>query len=198
MEIWKGIEDYKGIYEISNIGKVKCLSRDVVSTRFGHIRHYPERIAKVYTRNNGYEFVELSKNGKAKKYSVHRLVAQAFIPNPDNKPQVNHIDGNKISNCVENLEWVTCSENIKHAYKNKLTKPYHNGIPVNQYDMNGVLMASYISVNQASRLTGVDYSSITRSCDGVFKQAGGYKWDMQLEKGKSKYAENRMDGGFDE
>lgn len=120
MEVWEDIKGYEGLYQISNLGRVKCLPKDVVSTKYGHVRHYPERIASTYSRNGGYKFVELSKDGKARKYSVHRLVAKHFISNPENKPQVNHIDGNKANNRVDNLEWVTASENIKHAYENGL------------------------------------------------------------------------------
>lgn len=184
MEVWKDIEGYEGIYQISNQGRVKCLPKDVVSTKYGHVRHYPERIAKVYSRPKGYLYVELSKDGKAKKVSIHRLVAEHFIPNVEDKPQVNHIDGNKVNNKVDNLEWVTASENIKHAHNNSLRGEFHKGIAVEQYTMSGEFVRRFKSINKASKITGIDYSTIKKNCEGIFKQAGGYLW---------RYTEQRLD-----
>ena len=110
MEIWKDIEGYENKYQISNLGNVKSLE---TWTGDKYIRR--EKILKNMVYGNGYYYVCLSKNGKVKKYKVNRLVAQAFIPNPDNKPFTNHIDGDKLNNNVDNLEWCTQSENMKHA-----------------------------------------------------------------------------------
>lgn len=122
IEIWKDIEDYEGLYKVSNLGRVKRLERTDSNGRT-----LKEMIMK--TNKNGdekkgyYERVYLSKDGIKKQMRVHRLVAQSFIPNPDNKQQVNHIDGNKLNNNVNNLEWVTGSENLKHAIDIGLYKP---------------------------------------------------------------------------
>ena len=120
MEIWKDIEGYEGLYQVSNLGRVKsiygwCGNRFVKRTK----------ILKLKINNKGYTKVYLYKNKKSKMFFVHRLVAMAFVPNPNNLPQVNHKDGNKLNNSIGNLEWCTCSENIKHAYKTGL-KHYVN------------------------------------------------------------------------
>ena len=117
MEIWKDIEGYENKYQISNLGNVKSLE-----TWTGDKYIKREKILKNMVYGNGYYYVCLSKNGKVKKYKVNRLVAQAFIPNPENKPFTNHIDGDKLNNNVDNLEWCTQSENMKHASKMGLRK----------------------------------------------------------------------------
>lgn len=117
MEIWKDITGYKGIYQISNHGRLRRIWKKS--------RRNPEGKLKILNcslSNDGYCKADLWKNKKRKTYRIHRLVSFEFIENPLNKPQVNHIDGNKINNHVDNLEWCTCSENIKHAYKTGLKK----------------------------------------------------------------------------
>jgi len=115
-EIWKPIPNFEGLYEVSNLGRVKALKRKKNCNRgWGWIK---EHIMKQTTANSEYYRVPLTNKEHLKKYYlVHRLVAQAFIPNPNNLPQVNHKDGNKSNNCVNNLEWITREDNIKHAYK---------------------------------------------------------------------------------
>ena len=118
-EIWKDIKGYENIYEINNYGYVKSLKR-MVNNRNNYVE---ERIMSLEKTKHGYLRVILSKENTQKKCLVHRLVAKAFIPNLENKPEVNHKDGNKKNNYVENLEWSTCSENIIHSYNNNLRKP---------------------------------------------------------------------------
>ena len=113
-EIWKDIEGYEGLYQVSNMGSVKTLRR-IVAHSTGHNKILNEKVLKGGIYPNGYKFVCLRKENTNKNIMIHRLVAQAFIPNPNNKPQVNHKDGNKLNNCVSNLEWCTPSENLKHA-----------------------------------------------------------------------------------
>lgn len=104
-EIWKWIKDYEGFYQISNFGRAKSFNP----------RYTKPRILTPVLHKNGYLHICLRRNSKSKNFSIHRLVAEAFIPNPENKLTVNHKDGNKFNNCVENLEWATSSENSRHA-----------------------------------------------------------------------------------
>lgn len=113
IEVWKDIKGYEGLYQVSNLGRVKSL------------KHLKEYFLTYRIEGKGYASVALFKGtvSSRKSYKVHRLVADAFIPNPENKPQINHKDGNKLNNSVENLEWVTNQENIVHAYNNGLIHP---------------------------------------------------------------------------
>ena len=115
-EIWKPIKDFENLYEVSNLGRVKSLPRIKINNKGKQLTK--EKIMKPHDFNNGYYKVPLTNKEHLKKYYlVHRLVAQAFIPNPNNFPQVNHKDGDKSNNCADNLEWITREDNIKHAYK---------------------------------------------------------------------------------
>lgn len=118
-EIWKDIEGFENMYQVSNLGKVKSLPRTILR-KDGKKLQIKEQILKGSKDTKGYIQVELKKDGKRNIKVIHRLVANAFISNKDNKEQVNHIDGNKENNCISNLEWVTCQENIQHAWKNNL------------------------------------------------------------------------------
>lgn len=116
-EIWKDIQGYEGIYQVSNLGRVKRLAHEDVYYRKDTNKqcHRPvgEKILKLLHAHDGYLDICLMRNGADSYYAVHRLVAAAFIPNPENKPQVNHIDGNRSNNVVHNLEWCTCQENVQ-------------------------------------------------------------------------------------
>lgn len=125
MEEWKDINGFEGLYQVSNFGNVKSLARYVNHWQ-GGLRFRKEKILKPFIKQ-GYHYVDF---GRKKQYRVHRLVAQTFLDNPYDKPDVNHIDGNKLNNEVNNLEWVTASENMIHLVKNKLWN--------NQYTINKV------------------------------------------------------------
>lgn len=121
---WKDIKDYEGLYQISNTGLVKAMAKTWLSGEYRNsLRSKPETIIKCSIKPNGYKQCTLSKNGKVLNKRINRLVAEAFIPNPENKPEVNHKDGVKSNNHVSNLEWCTRQENLLHAYKNGLLKP---------------------------------------------------------------------------
>lgn len=118
-EIWKEIKNYEKCYEVSNLGRVRSLARKV-NSRWGKCRTAKGMILKPATTRDGYYYVDLKRNQKSNKQRINRLVAIAFIDNPCNKLQVNHINGNKKDNRVENLEWCTQSENQKHAFRTGL------------------------------------------------------------------------------
>lgn len=121
-EIWKPVKDYEGIYEVSNLGRVKSLKKwRRTGINSGYFQK--DKILKQDCNYNGYAKIDFHKNKVRKGFLVHRLVAEAFIPNPENKPQINHKNKIKLDNKVENLEWVTSSENIIHAFENGRRSP---------------------------------------------------------------------------
>lgn len=116
METWRDIRNYEGLYQISNFGRVKSIARKIIK-KDGVCQSVEEKLLRYHCNNKGYPQVALSKNSTIKVMAIHRLVAATFIPNPRELPQVNHKDGDKTNNAVENLEWCTQSENMRHAYK---------------------------------------------------------------------------------
>ena len=149
-EVWKPAADYEGYYEVSNLGRVKSLPRRGTTKQ--------ERILKPALKRNGYMDICLQKNGKRKYLHVHQVIAKTFIPNPDNKSQVNHIDGDKQNNCVSNLEWNTPSENISHKFKVLGCKADRHGLrPVKCVETGKI----FDGVKAAERAMGVAYGSIS-------------------------------------
>ena len=171
-EIWKDIEDFEGQYQVSNLGRIKSLKREANCGKGKII--IKERILKNMIGKHGYYYVHLGKNGCKNAKTVHRLVAKAFINNNDNFPVVNHIDGNKRNNNVQNLEWCTYSKNIKHAYINNLKKPPEK--EVLQYDTNGKFIKKWKSGKVAAQKLNINYCHISSCCTGKSKIAGGFIW----------------------
>ena len=186
-EIWKDIKGYEGLYQISSFGNVKSLDRYIINKN-GDKQYFPGKYLTQGISDN-YLKVILSKNNKQRTFRVHILVARAFIPNPENKPEVNHIDGNKKNNKVNNLEWNTRSENELHAYKNGLAKPSNKqkqavakyakenySKKVVQYSLNGEFIKEWNSMHDVWRELGIRPSYICRCCKGLRNQTCGYIW----------------------
>ncbi len=175
-EIWKEVEEFDGNYLISNLGRLKSKSRIVKHPKGTCI--LKEKILSQVKTKKGYIEFQITYNGKHYSRKAHRLVANAFIDNPDNKPQINHINGNKTDNRVENLEWCTNSENQIHAVKNDL-KPTRR---VLQYDLDGKFIREWKSATDAGRELGVPYRAILSNCIGRNKTAYGYQWQFKSER----------------
>lgn len=163
-EVWKDVKGYEGFYQVSNLGRVKSLPRNGTVKR--------ERILTPH-RVGGYLHAELNMRGVHKGKKIHRLVAEAFIPNPDNKREVNHIDGNKHNNTVENLEWVTSSENQLHAFHVIKTQKMST---VLQKDLEGNPIKEWYGINNAAKTLGIQAADISHCCSGQRKMAGGFTW----------------------
>ena len=150
IEEFRDIPGYEGVYEVSNLGRVR---RD-------------GKILKPSKNKKGYLLVSLFKNGTKKNARIHRLVAQSFIPNPQNLPQINHKDEDKTNNTVDNLEW--CDSKYNNNYS--LSKP------VFQYDLLGNFIREWPSMIKVEEETGIHNSSISMCCLGKLKSAGGFVW----------------------
>lgn len=185
MEIWKNIEGYEGRYQISSHGRVKSLER--IANHIGGSRKVCERIMKSTRAGSKgkYRGVHLYKNRQPAQFLIHRLVARAFIPNPNNKSEVNHIDGNPSNNHVSNLEWCSPAENNQHAYKMGLKSPpnkdrlgahNHSSKAVLQCSLQGDVIREFGGTREAHRITGIHFSSINQCARGIRKTAGGFIW----------------------
>lgn len=163
-EIWRDIKGYEGKYQVSNLGNIKSLD---------YKRTGEEQLIKQCKDRYGYPVVLLYKNGNRKQYSVHRLVAFAFIPNPLNKPQVNHMNRNKSDNNIKNLEWCSNLENMQHAIKTGINKYKRKII---QYDKSMNSIKEWDSIVEASNELNMTRANIIQCCRGKQKSAGGYTW----------------------
>lgn len=184
-EIWKDVKGYEGLYQISNLGKIKRLSR-LSYQRFGKLL-LNEKVMSNVIDNNGYVVVSLTNNKKQRKFLVHRLIAIHFIKNNNNLPCINHIDGNKQNNDISNLEWCSYSQNNKHALDNNLRKPpapwkgkfgteNKTSKKVGQYNLNGDLINIYPCVHEVYRKLRFPVTNIAAACRGKQKTAYGFKW----------------------
>lgn len=186
-EIWVDIKGCEGLYQVSNFGNVKSLSRYVrTSDKLGGRRKKKETLLSLDVCKNGYLRVSINKGGSRKHFLVHRLVAEAFIPNPQNLPQVNHKDENKANNRVDNLEWCDAKYNSNYGERTRKSS-IAKFKSVKQYDMQGNFIAEFGSLKEAWDSIGMKFSQA--SCR-VGKSVGGYQWRMNDEP-CGIYVENR-------
>ena len=171
IEIWKPVVGYEGLYEVSNLGKVKAIKWH---------RGEEEKEMKPYTTYKGYLRLRLTKNGKGKQFQIHRLVAEAFIPNPENKPYIDHINTDRTDNRVENLRWVTNKENCNNPIsKQNYSKSNKDktAVPILQFDKNMNFIKKWESMTDAETSLGIK-SRLSEYCGNKYgrKTAGGFIW----------------------
>lgn len=187
-EIWKDIKDFEGMYQVSNLGRVRSVDRFDSMGRL-----HKSNIKAMRDNGNGYKTVQMYKDNKPKIGYVHRLVATAFIENPDNKPEVHHIDSDRSNNKLENLQWVTSKENnnfpehIKSMNKNPnwlknsksaMAKAREKAMVVNSYRtkfIRGGISLEFSSLAEGARQLGLDRGCCTRVANGKQKHTHGYK-----------------------
>jgi hypothetical protein len=183
LEEWKDIKGYEGIYQASNLGRIKSLDRiKQTKGRYGKMQiKIKGVILKASANHDNYLEVVLSKNGKSKTKRVNRIIAETFIENPNNYKQVNHINGVKTDNRVDNLEWCNCKDNIYHALKNNLMKPvkgekHYKSKKVGKFDKNNNLLEEYDTINNAAKNNNICHTGIVNCLKLRTKTAGGFIW----------------------
>ena len=170
IEIWKDYKDYEGLYQASNLGRLRSLDRWVKS-KSGSVRLCKGKILKLCTDKYGYLKVGLYKNNKVKTYLVHRIIAETFLPNSDNLPCVNHKDEDKTNNNVNNLEW--CNSEYNNAYGTRTERCCK---PVLQYTIDGKFVREWPSAMDAERNGGFSSECIYKCCKGKIKKHQGCIW----------------------
>lgn len=185
MEHWKDIKGYEGLYQVSDLGRIKSLERTFRSGKNHlNVMTYPSRVIKNKRYKSGYLYIVLSKNGVPKKFKIHRLVAQAFCPNPDGKPCVDHINTKRDDNRAENLRWVDNITNqnnpisIRLRSRNKmgdLNPMKKRQKPIVQIDpATGRVIGEFSGAKAAARELGLDSGNISRVCNGQREKYRGF------------------------
>lgn len=175
-EVWKDVKGYEGLYQVSNLGRIKSVRKNMILSPFINTRGRYQARFKV--------------KGKIARPFIHRLVAEAFISNPNNLPEINHKDENKLNNNVSNLEWCTTKYNSNYGTRNKRIgesnrkngtydrQAKERSYIINQYDLNGNFIKQWKSATEIQRAMGYLKSNILRCCHGKTKTAYGYKWSI--------------------
>ena len=174
-EIWKPIKGYEGIYEVSDLGRVRSLPRPKTSRNASGEFTFTTKpkILKAFEQNGGYQRISFGRGKNKVAIFVHRLVAQAFIPNPDNLPHVNHKDENPKNNRADNLEW--CNAEYNNSYGNHIERCKRHRAVV-QMTKDGQEIATFDSIVEAEEKTGCRATSIQACCIGRYKSSCGYRW----------------------
>ena len=165
-EIWKDIKAYEGLYQVSNLGRVKSLSKQIIRKN-GRKQTFKEKILNQGLSKNGYLSVSLFKKGHGKTYTIHRLVAEAFIKNKNNYKCINHKNENKLDNNVDNLEW--CSYKYNNQYNDKMK---HRRINVLQFTKENNFIKKWNGITNIEKELGINRNNITSVCKGKRKYAG--------------------------
>lgn len=181
MEIWKDIKGYEGYYQISNLGRLRSLDRYIKFKKLGHTRLFKGVILADVFDSKGYNINCIKINQVKKNVKIHRLVAKAFIPNPKNKPQVNHINEIKTDNRATNLEWCTAKENMNHGSIGKRisisnTNNEKTSKKVYQYTLDDKLVKTWLSTRDVSRNSHFNHTGVSNAAIGRYKTHLGYKW----------------------
>ena len=184
-EVWKDVPNYEGIYKVSNFGRIKMVKRTLIDS-LGKKINKKEHILKPRTGNR-YYMIALYKNGKREDLLLHRLIAQTFIPNPENKPFVNHKDENCFNNCSDNLMWCTQKENMNWGTINeRMSKNSKSKRKVNQYDMDGNFIKQWDCMTDFYKSKGLKLKTgIIECCKGRRQSHMGYKWKYADEDCKN-------------
>lgn len=180
-EEWKPVVGYEQYAEVSNHGRIRTIAREYVKSN-GAKCYVKSRISKTYFMDSGYEVVTIylyDKGGLKQKKLVHRLVAEAFVANPNNLPQVNHLDENKGNNHYLNLEWCTAAYNLAYGTKRQRESKTKSKA-INMLDMSGNLIRQFDSMTIAAKEMGLKITNISAACrkKKCFASAGGYKWEL--------------------
>lgn len=183
-EIWKDIQEYEGLYQVSNLGNVRSMNYQGTKGKIQNLRFKTNKCGRLW--------VLLYRDGRGKPMLVHRLVGAAFIPNPDSLPQINHKDENPQNNIVENLEWCTNQYNVQYTV-NRHPEWFRNGgnpgrprngkykqYPVNQLDANGNIIKKWPNARTIFVQTGMSDWSISECCRGNRKKAYGFRWQYAI------------------
>lgn len=180
-EEWRDVVGWEGYYQVSNLGRVRSLDRKAVNSA-GVMHHTKGKILSSSKVGHSYNKTIFSANGRKETPRICRLVATAFIPNPDNLPQVNHKDENTGNDCADNLEWCDSKYNMNYGTATK-RRGLKTRKSVNQYSLDGTFIHCWDSIKDAEKHTGVYHSHISACCKGKLKTSGGFKWE---------YADNNL------